>query len=217
MKYLMGFDPGGGNHFGWCVVKDRREWPLGVVDAGIADHAAGAVEAAYEAVPKGASVIGVGIDAPLFWVANGCRAVDNALRERIRCLGAPHAAGTVQQVNSLRGACLVQGMLAGVLSRQCTPGVPISESHPKAMLWLLGHNPVEIKLPGLGDKLILPHDWHQADVGDHLRDAGLTCLSAWAMVHEPPEWEDILAHDRDEKFSLITPLPGYWMPRCSSN
>lgn len=146
MNYLIGFDPGGERNFGWCVVRDRREWPLRVVRTGIADHAAEAVEAAYKAVPKGASVIGVGIDAPLFWVADGSRAVDNALRERIRCLGVPHAAGTVLQVNSLCGACLVQGMLAGVLSRQCSPGVPISESHPKAMLWQFRRNPGQVGL-----------------------------------------------------------------------
>jgi predicted nuclease with RNAse H fold len=211
-KYLVGFDPGGRGKFGWCVVEDKRELPVRVVCVGVADHAEGAVRAAHEVVQaKKGNVIGVGIDAPLFWVADGCRQVDNNLRQRIRERGAPNAAGTVQQVNSLRGACLVQGMLAGVLSRQRTSGVPISESHPKAALWLLGRNPAQIALPELPE-VNLTECWHQPDEGPHLRDAALACLSAWAMVHEPPDWRNLYPQEQPP-ISPIAPPLAYWMPK----
>ena len=65
-KYLVGFDPGGEDNFGWCVIEDRDQTPVNVVRVGIAVHAAEAVEAAYKVVQDPADVIGVGIDAPLY-------------------------------------------------------------------------------------------------------------------------------------------------------
>jgi len=56
----------------------------------------------------------------------------------MRQRGAQNVHGTVQAVNSLRGACLVQGILTAILLRQRVPEIHVSESHPKAVLWLLG-------------------------------------------------------------------------------
>lgn len=210
-KYLVGFDPGGKGNFGWCVIEDRHELPVRVICVDVADHANGAVDAAHGVVQEErGTVIGVGIDAPLFWVANGCREVDQNLRQGIRARGAPNAAGTVQQVNSLRGACLAQGMLVGVLSRRQTSGVPVSESHPKTMLWLLGYNPAQTGLPELPNLFTLPQGQPVAE--EHLRDAALACLSAWAMVHKDHEWADISVNGQEERFSLITSPLDYWMP-----
>ena len=137
--------------------------------------------------------------------------MDSELRERIRERGAPNAAGTVQQVNSLRGACLVQGMLAGVLSRQRTSGVAISESHPKAMLWLLERNPAQVRLQDMPEKFDL-HDG--VDDGEHLRDAAVACLSAWAMVHNPNGWSDRYPLDEHHAYSCIVAPLAYWMPEA---
>ena len=157
------------------------------------------------------NVIGVGIDAPLYWVTQGDRAVDQLVRQQIVNLGAPN--GTVQAVNSLCGACLVQGMLAGVLARRQFHGVSITESHPKALLWLLGHatrqNPPDhISLLDLPE-FNLAGGFHPAD---HERDAALACLSAWAMIHQFAGWRDVAADEQQERFSLIDPPPSYWVP-----
>jgi hypothetical protein len=185
--------------------------PISVVDVGVKDHAAGAVQAAHNATQQG-RVIGVGIDAPLYWVAHGGRAVDQLIRQRITELGAPNA--TVQAVNSLRGACLVQGMLAGVLSRRQSPGIPIAESHAKALLWLLRHAtpqnpPAGISLPDLQELFALEEGLHPTD---HERDAALACLSAWAMIHQPQGWRDIAVAEQQERLSLIGPPLSYWVP-----
>jgi hypothetical protein len=169
------------------------------------------VRAAYEGL-QAKDVIAVGIDAPLFWVANGCRVVDGYLRERIRTDRGADASNTVLQVNSLRGACLVQGILAGVLSRERTPGVRISESHPKAALWLrIGRDPAEVRLTDLNGLFNPPNDWHQNDRGDHLRDAALACLSAWAMVHAPEDWRNLYPIEQTPYSPIAAPL-AYWMP-----
>jgi hypothetical protein len=52
--------------------------------------------------------------------------------------GAKTPSGTVQQLNSPRGAVLVQGLVAAMLLRERVHGLPITETHPKALLWLLG-------------------------------------------------------------------------------
>ena len=64
--------------------------------------------------------------------------------------------GTVQQLNSLRGAALVQGLVAAMLLSQRVHGLPITETHPKAVLWLLriaslarGHADVPIATLGI--------------------------------------------------------------------
>jgi hypothetical protein len=212
-KYLIGFDPGGKRAFGWCVIQDGCKLPLGVIDAGVADHAQGAVHAAYDVVQaKRGKVVGVGIDAPLFWVGCGCRQVDKDLRREIQECGGPKAARTVQQVNSLRGACLVQGMLAGVLSRKRTRHVPISESHPKAAIRLWCRHP-RIALRRLtAEFFTLPEDWRRSDKGYNLRDAGLAALSAWAMVHKRSDWRNLYP-DEERVYSLVAPPLAYWMPK----
>ncbi len=42
--------------------------------------------------------------------------------------------GTVQSVNSLKGAVLVQGILLAMKLREKKPEIAITETHPKAML-----------------------------------------------------------------------------------
>jgi hypothetical protein len=43
---ILGFDPGGVKHFGWCVAQAKNAAQLQFRSSGIANHAAGAVEAA---------------------------------------------------------------------------------------------------------------------------------------------------------------------------
>ena len=117
MGVLLGFDPGGAGAFGWCIVEDADQPPLRVLSCGVARHAKDALHSVLTHLPAEMDVRAAGIDAPLFWTASGNRVADKTVRSDIKKCGAPFAEGTVQAVNSLRGACLVQGMMLGVLLR----------------------------------------------------------------------------------------------------
>jgi predicted nuclease with RNAse H fold len=155
----------------------------------------------------------VGIDAPLFWARAGDRAVDQELRNAIHQRGCPTPGGTVQSVNSLRGACLIQGMLVAMMCQeQIAHKFLITEAHPKALLWLLGkstagHGPNNIALTDLygyiGDRA------HGAT--DHERDAVLGALTAFAMHSRQFGWRDIYGLEA-KPITTLNPPPSYWMP-----
>jgi Protein of unknown function (DUF429) len=206
---FLGFDPGGAGAFGWCVTENRSNLPLPVRASGVADNAEAAVGDALFHVRADEAVEGVGIDAPLFWVACDDRRVDQLVRAAVRRRGG--RTSTVQHVNSLRGACLVQGVLAGMLLRRRFAGVPISEAHPKAYLWVSGtaqpgQPPSTIGLSNLSEFQI-------SGIGhaDHVRDAAIATLSGWALVHRPPGWSDLYLQEINPQSPLAAPL-GYWMP-----
>jgi hypothetical protein len=142
---ILGFDPGGKNQFGWCVAQGTTSGHLQLRASNIASHAHEAVTCALKKAAEFGRVEAAGIDSPLFWVADGDRKADKSIRNAMKGLGAINVGGTVQQVNSLRGACLSQGMMAAHLLRRELPEIRITESHPKALLWLL--RVAGIKLP----------------------------------------------------------------------
>jgi hypothetical protein len=213
MSVLLGFDPGGEDGFGWCVAGDTPALPLALRATGVVDNARSAVDAALTQVKRGEPAIAVGIDAPLFWVASGDRDVDRIVRAELRSLGARSPGGTVQAVNSLRGACVARGILAGVLLRAALPEALTSESHPKALLWPLrlanrGRHLADITLASLS------HFFVSASIGvqDHERDAAIGALCAWAMFHKPENWRDLYLEEQHPYSPITAPL-GYWMPR----
>src|SRR5205823_378164 len=127
-------------------------------------------------------------------------------------LGAPSPSGTVQAVNSLRGACLVQGIMTGILLRDAFRSLPITESHPKALLWLLRlanrkKHPSAIPLSFLSQFRAT----NSADATDHERDAALASLSAWAMLGRALGWRDLYREEQKPYSPIELPL-GYWMP-----
>jgi len=210
MAMYLGFDPGGAGAFGWCVLEGDK-LPLAVVTSGIGRHAHQAISNALE-VTGDRAVAAAGIDAPLFWRSDGDRIVDQQLRKQIVRLGA-HAA-TVNSINSMRGACLVQGMMTAMLLRQkLGHRVQLTEAHPKAGLWLLGiatrsHTPDQVKCAELSAYM-------QGDVeqySDHERDAAFGALSAFAMHQELDGWHNLFPEEDEPVLTLSQPL-GYWMPR----
>jgi len=208
---LLGFDPGGIGQFGWAVCEYKDTLPLPIVQTGISDHADGAVVAAFQAAGAPGTVCAAGIDAPLFWVASGTRRADEVLRSALRRKGAPSPSGTVQEINSLRGACLVQGILAALLLRRRVPELRVSEAHPKALLWLLAvassqMHPRQIMLADLRSYIT-----GSAGTSEHERDACLGILSAWAMVSAAGGWSDLLVEETQHILPVPKPL-GYWMP-----
>jgi len=95
---VIGLDPGGKRQFGWCVAESTRTG-VRLKRSGVADHAAGAVEAARDYLRNFDEVAAVGIDSPLFWVARGDRKADQTIRGAMKDLGAPTVGGTVQCLN----------------------------------------------------------------------------------------------------------------------
>ncbi len=212
--FLVGLDPGGVGAFGWCVVEDGPNAPLRVRGSDVADDAVGALEGVNRAIGDDA-IAAAGIDAPLLWVPSGDRRVDGYLREAICRIGA--SSGTVNHVNSLRGACLAQGMLAAMLLRRTNPRLPLTEAHPKAMLWMLGVATTRRKVANISAKSLSVYfdRGSHSMTTDHERDAALAALGAWAMIHRPAGWEDI--RERLPDHGALTPLAGpvgYWVPRA---
>ena len=105
--------------------------------AGSACHAENAVAAACAKLETGDRVIAAGIDSPMYWTPSGLREAEAIVRDAMRSRGAPNVGGTVQHPNSLRGAVVVQGPTTAILLRQRFPGMPITEAHPKALVWLV--------------------------------------------------------------------------------
>ena len=218
MSIYLGFDPGGAGEFGWCVAQESTEsasgLPLIVVKAGIAMHAQEAVCEASHLIPGSALPAAAGIDAPLIWSRGVGRQSEPMLRQQMRNAGCKTAEGTVQHMNSLRGACVAQGMMTAVLLRERFKGIPLSEAHPKAWLWIAE---VASQLSPVAEIAVsdLP-EWcvsTQRQLHNHERDAAISCLSAWAMVHQPEGWHDLYqSEQQDGIYSPLEPPLAYWMP-----
>lgn len=214
--WLAGFDPGGESQFGWCVVEASAKLPLSLHRTGVASNAAEAVRCVLKEVPSRSTLIAAGIDSPLFWLPNGDRNADRVIRNEIRKRGASAPSGTVQHVNSLRGACLVQGVLAAMLLRATTRSINITEAHPKALLWLIGvcNRSLPVKSVTMCE-LSEFFSFLSGNLSEHERDAALAALGAWAMTVKAPGWEDLFALEL-QPFAPISPV-AYWMPSIPPN
>jgi Protein of unknown function (DUF429) len=198
MNYFIGFDPGGNGRFGWAVAASENGAIPHVIDAGLGCHAQECVERAVAAVPAQGAIAGAGIDSPIYWTPSGIRVADRRVREAVRVAGAPAPGGTVQHPNALRGACVVQGPTAAMLLRRTLPTIPITEAHPKAMLWCMSPTPM------IGDRA--------GGIGsEHERDAALGALTAWAMFTHAAGWSDLRASESDT-LPLVSEPVGYWFP-----
>ena len=213
MDYYLGFDPGGECRFGWCVCSAEENNELTLMAAGNASHAKGAFDAALAAVPDSQDPVAVGIDAPLFWLVDGGRRADSLVRDAIGRAGAPNRSGTVQHFNSLQGSCVIQGMLLAKLLRCRYADLPITEAHPKALLWLLGiaSNDRPAAQVSADSLCSFEKDQFPKELSEHARDAVLGALTAKAMVCQEPGWIDLLSYDDGAIRSVEGPL-GYWMP-----
>ena len=202
--FILGFDPGGKGNFGWsiCKVADGNLQPP--AKTGLANDAWDAMNKVEAAIPGNSTVLAAGIDAPLFWSMTGNRQADVLLRKALKDTQFPTPSGTVQAVNSLRGACVVQGPLL-VKHLDDRWDLSITESHPKALYHLLRYtaqpNPDMVDMV---ERLI-------AGLTDHQRDATLSAVSAWAAHQNWRGWQNLY----DLECCPIQPFDipvGYWMP-----
>jgi predicted nuclease with RNAse H fold len=217
-KWIAGFDPGGKNKFGWCVARTIENSKLEITACGVSSNARESFENVIMEL-KGETLFAAGIDSPLFWSADGMpREVDVYARKVIDFLGAPAVGGTVQNVNSLRGACLVQGLTICKLLVEKYSNIKITEAHPKALLWsLLIANKrnlvVDINVEMLSPEYINMNKLNNNLLNDKddKRDAILATIAARAMAFENSDWEDISAIDKKPIF--LSNQVYYWMPK----
>lgn len=121
----IGVDTGGKVAFGFAILDDDGHF------------SADCFSCASEAIKHlSERPTGIGIDAPMWWSSgpSGDRRADKWIRKQYQI-----RAGTVQSINSLRGACVVQAALFAERARQLFPSVPITEAHPKAVLLAFGY------------------------------------------------------------------------------
>ena len=156
-EFWVGADPGGMGSFGLACLDASRELRCASVSS--------VDEAAMRLVPKG-KPLGLGIDAPMWWSTRrgGGRKADEKLRKRY---GIP--SGTVQSVNSLKGAALVGGAMLAFRIRQKFPCTRITESHPKALLYAL-----KLDGPGFAERFGISTGWSN----EHEQDAAVAAVCA---------------------------------------
>ncbi len=122
--------------------------------------------------------------------------------------GAKCPAGTVQAVNSLRGACIAQAVLAAQEFVLRFPHATIVESHPKASLLLLGLKPSKLTSHAAILRLLGPYVTFCKTCGranEHVRDAALAALAANAALLRLAGWEDIAVDDQANPFKATEP------------
>lgn len=187
-----GADPGGKGSFGVAVVTDggrARYETVSSVD-----------EAANWIVGQG-TPLGVGIDAPMWWSSapGGGRRADRVLR---KAYGIP--SGTVQSVNSLRGAVLAGGTLLALRMRESFPKLLITESHPKALLRALNLDDAEF-----AKRFGIQNEWSN----EHQRDAAVAAVCAREGFKG--RWQMNLANFRNQseqnpRSYWLAPVSYFW-------
>lgn len=195
MATYVGIDPGGVKAFGWCVLESDSS------HLSIDRLVSGTCSAISEALPQieracRSEPVGVGIDAPLYWARSGERKADQKIRKAVSWAGG--SSSTVGHVNSLRGACLVQGVLSVLAFAEKWPRISITESHPKALLSVWPQS-----LEFLSQLNFC---------NEHERDAALGAYAAFASLSHWAGWIDWVKMEED----IFVPSGGavsYWFPR----
>lgn len=158
----IGADPGGAGNFGVAILKAD-----GSAHTCRVDHADEALRVVLEHVAM--TPAGVGVDAPLWWSSgrSGLRCADVWIRKQH-----PFFAPDVLAVNSLRGAVLAQGLMFVQRLRERFPNVPVTETHPKAVLNALSRDEWDAFFEELETTATLD------DEIDHERDAMISAIAA---------------------------------------
>ena len=228
---FLGFDPGGQGNFGWSICHEVNGvlQPPAQCQTGVANDALDALNRVKCHVPKNAIVCAAGIDAPLFWGEAGNRQIEPIIRKALKAAKFPsnRLGGTVQEVNSLQGACLAQGLiLADLLHHdRDLPDLMISECHPKALAYLLNRaGQYYDETAAMAMELIAPlADGNQRATTlwdrfefitrgpEHERDATLSAISGWAGHRDQPHWQNLYLREPNPRRPFGTCV-SFWMP-----
>jgi predicted nuclease with RNAse H fold len=198
MAYFIGFDPGGEKAFGWAVLRAQGT-TTELVKSGTCSDAQTASEAAKNYATT--APIAIAIDAPLFWVNAGDRKADARVRKMVCAQGG--SSGTVSHVNSLRGACLAQGILVTKLATESWPNALVTEAHPKALLR------VSAAARHFAESLSMQ------TANEHERDAAIAAYTACAYAERREGWHDISLLETNIFFPAGKRAV-YWFPECKS-
>ena len=188
-----GADPGGIKAFGVAVVDESGNTCCTTVSS---------VDEAVNWIKGSGTVLGLGIDAPMWWSAapGGGRRADARLRNAYAI-----PSGTVQSVNSLRGAALAGGALLASRMRELYPGLQVTESHPKALLQALG-------LDGAASatRFRIQNRWGDEE---HQRDAAVAavCAREGFQGRWPVDLADVRdQREEDPKSYWLAPVSYFW-------
>ena len=138
-QFVAGFDPGGRDkkkkpQFGWCVA-EFADSP-NVIKKGTVACADEAFHEMHKSLndTKG-QLVATGIDSHLYWMRNGKRRnADSIVWDALKKELPSATTGRVQAVNSLQGACLIQGFFLAKKIESNYPYCKITETHPKVLL-----------------------------------------------------------------------------------
>ena len=195
---FVGFDPGGSGSFGWAVILSTTSG-LELLGSGICSSAQYAVQSAHRVSEIEPAAFAT--DAPLFWVDSGDREADAFVRRLVCSHGGK--SGTVGHVNSLRGACLVQGVQVTRFASAQWPSAKATEAHPKALL-LLDRGARQF-----------PQNIEGTVKTQHERDAAVAAYTAAAFVNQSAEWHDLSLLDQHPFFPSGSSA-AYWFPRAKT-
>ena len=191
-----GADPGGIGAFGVAVVDESGATRCATVSS---------VSEAATWVRAQGKPLGIGIDAPMWWSAGpgGGRVADHRLRKAYPRI---HS-GTVQSVNSLRGAALAGGALLASWMREQDPGLRITEAYPKALLLAL-----DMDGATFAERFGIRNVWGDEE---HQRDAAIAAVRAREGFQG--NWPLDLADHRERleqnpKSYWLAPV-SYWWPQ----
>lgn len=190
---FIGIDPGGERAMGWCVLTTHA------TSVGFQSGCCTGIRSCFASIAQhlDEQPAAVGIDAPLYWTQHGDRLSDQRIRRAVLAAGGVN--GTVAHVNSLRGACLVQGVLAAVEARKIWRSVPVTEAHPKALLRISVDAKEFIR--------------ERSFPSDHERDAALGAFAALAYYSKSSGWVDWFRRETDP-FVPSGANVAYWFPEC---
>ena len=191
-RIWVGADPGGEGNFGIAILNMRGDLKCFTISS---------VDEANERLQDSGEILGIGIDAPMWWSSRrkAARIADQNIR---LAFGISHK--TVQWANSLRGAAIVGGAMLAYRLRELDRNVKITESHPKAILLAL-----EINGSGFAKKFEIPESWDN----EHERDA--TIAAVCAREGFQGRWQTDLALQRhkteqDTQSYWLAPMHYFW-------
>jgi len=101
--------------------------------------------------------------------------------------------------------------MAAELLRRELPGIRLTESHAKALPWILGvarveRRVAEVRFYHLSDLI----ESESPYLSDHERDAALGAVAAFAMMEKRSGWRDLYQEEANT-FTPVSPVE-YWMP-----
>ena len=190
--YVLGFDPGGPDGFGWSICEVFGDIVL-PARGGAASHVAEVMDKVVNYIHDQANILGIGIASPLYWAPTGRRRVDGMLRDALASGGHPDPAAAVPELGDASGERLVQGHLLAADIWQHFQ-IPITEVNPKALLWLLD---AETK--------------RDQEINEDSPVAVIAAVAGYCMHERLPGWRDIYLDEPNPILPLGTPV-SYWMP-----